>query len=290
MEKMGREEILEMYYPAVEQLSYYLPWFENRTGKDVTSNYHAEGQSQTLAFPVYDSVLLSFLNDLSQTVFMNQNYRYTYTKYHMHDYEDEWNMIDKADIMSMDILQGILSKYMLGGLTKATLWTQGVEYQIFYRAVKKAKEIIEFWTVPLQIETIPMEETAEEIEEAYEESLIEEAVEEAAEAVSEETAETVSEEAFEDIAEAAETVEDTIEDTEEVEETVDEVIEEVAENVAEEMTEEPEAVEDTIEDTEEVEETVAEVSEEEIEMPETIEEVQEVLDEVQQISEELNQE
>ena len=50
----------------------------------------------------------------------------------------------------MEILGGILSKYTLGGMTMAYLWTEGVEHQIFYRALLKAKSIIEYWDVPLE--------------------------------------------------------------------------------------------------------------------------------------------
>ena len=94
--------------------------------------------------------MLAFLNELGSTAFMNQNYRYIYSRYRIRDYKDELKQIDKADIMSMEILGGILSKYTLGGMTKAYLWTEGVEHQIFYRALLKAKSIIEYWDVPLE--------------------------------------------------------------------------------------------------------------------------------------------
>lgn len=150
MEKMGREEIVAMYKPDVERLLPYLSWLSDKSGADVTKSYEAEHNKKTLAFPVYDGTLLAFLNELGATVFMNQNYRYIYSRYRIHDYKDELAQIDRADIMSMEILGGILSKYTLGGMTKAYLWTEGVEHQIFYRALLKAKSIIEFWDVPLE--------------------------------------------------------------------------------------------------------------------------------------------
>lgn len=163
MERMGREEILAMYKPDVERLVYYLPWLEGKSGKDVSNVYYADETHATLSFPVYDEILLTFLNELSSTVFMDQNYRYIYTRYRMHDYKDELRMIEKADIMSMDILKGIFSKYMLGGMTKANLWIQGIEHQIFLKALQKAKEIVEFWDVPLDV---PMMDLGS-IEDAY---------------------------------------------------------------------------------------------------------------------------
>ena len=44
----------------------------------------------------------------------------------------------------------LLTSRILGGMTKAYLWTEGVEHQIFYRALLKAKSIIEYWDVPLE--------------------------------------------------------------------------------------------------------------------------------------------
>ena len=150
MEKMGREEIVAMYKPDVERLLPYLSWLRDKSGADVTKSYEADDNKKTIAFPVYDGTLLAFLSELGSTAFMNQNYRYIYSRYRIRDHKDELMQIDKADIMSMEILGGILSKYTLGGMTKAYLWTEGVEHQIFYRALLKAKSIIEYWDVPLE--------------------------------------------------------------------------------------------------------------------------------------------
>lgn len=162
MEKMGREEFVAMYRPDVERLVLYLPWLREKTGKDVTNMYRTQDSRQTLAFPVYDSTLLNFINELGSTVFMNQNYRYIYTRYRMHDVQDELKCIAKANIMTMDILCGIFSRYALGGMTKAYLWTQGVEEKIFLTALEKAKEIIEFWDGPIYVPSLEEESAAEE--------------------------------------------------------------------------------------------------------------------------------
>ena len=192
MEKISREEILAMYKPDVERLVYYLPWLEKKSGSDVATTYHTENKQAIMPFPVYEETMLVFLNDLSCTVFMDQNYRYIYSRYRIHDYEDELRMIDKADIMTMDILKGILSKYMLGGMTKAHLWTEGMVHQIFLRAIMKAKEIVEFWDVPLNVPMMELypaaeEEMKKEFEyEQPEESMAEEEYEQLEESVPEE--------------------------------------------------------------------------------------------------------
>ena len=252
MERMGREEILAMYKPDVERLVYFLPWLEGKSGKDVSNVYYADEAHATLSFPVYDEILLTFLNELSSTVFMDQNYRYIYTRYRMHDYKDELRMIEKTDIMSMDILKGIFSKYMLGGMTKANLWIQGIEHQIFLKALQKAKEIVEFWDVPLDVpmmelgnmqeETIfesePMEEAAPEYEEAWETAAgAEEVWETASEAETEEVQEEAEalpvEESEEDAAEP-ESEEDVSAELPEPEEAWETVSEAEAEEVQEE--------------------------------------------------------
>lgn len=276
MERMGREEILAMYKPDVERLVYYLPWLEGKSGRDVSDIYYADKAHATLPFPVYDEILLTFLNELSSTVFMDQNYRYLYTRYHIHDYHDELAMIAKTDIMSMDILNGILSKYMLGGMTKANLWIEGIEHQIFWKAVQKAKEIVEFWDVPLDVPMMELdgeeseEELPVEMPEA-EETVASEEIPEAA----------IMPEELPDVDEAAATKELPEEQTEELPDAdeaaaTEEVPEEQTETMPEmEKSDGQEALPTEVTDSAETvaEETIApvteETAEEEIEAPVT---------------------
>lgn len=162
MEKMGREELVAMYRPDVERLAAFLPWLTDKTSMDVVQNFTGENGEVSLPFPVYGDIYLAFLETLGTTIFMNPNYHYTYSRYRIQDWNDELAMIKRADIMTMDILGGILSKYTLGGMTKAYLWTDGMDYQIFYNAVKRAKDIIEYWDVPIIVDAIGMEEEQEE--------------------------------------------------------------------------------------------------------------------------------
>ena len=163
-QKYSRDEFLEMFKQDVIRLSKYIPWLEDKSGDDVSKNYQdGNKMDHTLSFPVYDSILLAFLNDASTTVFMEKNYQYFYTKNHIHDYQDELAMIERADIMHMDILQCILSRYVFGGMVKAYLWKAGVDHKIFVTVIKKARQIVEFWSEPLVIEDeIPAEGYPEE--------------------------------------------------------------------------------------------------------------------------------
>ena len=50
-----------------------------------------------------------------------------------------------CDWREWDSLRGILSKYVLGGQTKAALWSEGVTEKIFYLTIMKMQEIIDYW-------------------------------------------------------------------------------------------------------------------------------------------------
>ena len=99
-DKISREEFLIMFREDVANLSRYLPWLESKSGKDVTNRYQdGDKMNQTLAFPVYDSVLMAFLNDASATVFMEQNYRYLYARRNIKTYPDEIALIDRKSVV-----------------------------------------------------------------------------------------------------------------------------------------------------------------------------------------------
>jgi hypothetical protein len=76
---------------------------------------------------------------------MDKNYRYTYTRNNIGGVEDERRRIAAAELQDWDILRGILSRYVLGGRIKGTLWSDAVKEDIFYLVLTKMKEIIEFW-------------------------------------------------------------------------------------------------------------------------------------------------
>lgn len=206
---MSREEFLGMFREDVIRLSRYITWFEKKSGNDV-SKYYEDGDKMrhTLSFPVYDSILLSFLNDASTTVFMEQNYHYFYTRNHIMDYEDELRMIETADIMHMEVLQCILSRYIFGGMTKAYLWKDGVDHKIFLNILKKARQIVEFWDQPIVVEDDVLSELEEmamyENEEFSGDGYGEEAVESAETEYGEETVESAEAGYEEETVESAE--------------------------------------------------------------------------------------
>ena len=148
-EKYSQEELVNKYKDEVESLSRYIPWFESKTAEMVSGMYKSQEGQHNFSFPVYDSTLLAFINEVGMTSFMNRNHQYVYIRYHIKSHEDEWRAIESANIMTMEIIGAILSKYVLGGITKPALWKEGVEYELYLRCLKKAKSIIEFWDKPL---------------------------------------------------------------------------------------------------------------------------------------------
>ena len=73
------------------------------------------------------------------------NYPYVYSKKGMKNAADELRAISEATINDIDVLNGILSKYVMGGRTKAALWNAGVKDGIFLKLLEKYKELLEYW-------------------------------------------------------------------------------------------------------------------------------------------------
>ncbi len=145
-----RKRVVQEYKPDVERLIRYLPWLEEKSGAVVSETFSGSGiEGHSIPFPVYDSTLLGFIKEVQRTNLVDRNYVYIYSRYRMRTHEDERKMIEKADITQMDILKGILSKYVMGGMTKGRMWSEAVEERIFLGVVKKMKENLEFWDRPM---------------------------------------------------------------------------------------------------------------------------------------------
>lgn len=153
-EKLSVEQLISEYKDDVSKLIRYIPWLESKTGKEVASSYLGDHSgdssgSSSLAFPVYDGTLMSFVKQAKNTKLINHNYAYSFSRYHLRTTEDELKAIEKATVKEFDLLKGIFSKYILLGMTKSRIWIEGVEDKIFLKLLLKMKEIIEFWDKPL---------------------------------------------------------------------------------------------------------------------------------------------
>ena len=145
-----RQQVVNEYKPDIEKLIRYLPWLEEKAGQMVSETFGGSGiKENSITFPVYDSTLMSFIKEVQRTKLLDRNYVYVYSRNRIRTTADELRMIDWCSIMEMDILKGILSKYVMGGMTKGRLWTEAVRNQIFLKIIRKMKENIEFWDKPM---------------------------------------------------------------------------------------------------------------------------------------------
>ncbi len=145
-DQLSNEEIVDYCRQDADKLFTYLPWLETKSGHSTYSTYKDEGIAQnSLTFPVYDSTLLAFVKEAANTCFMDRNHVYVYSRNRLKDAGDELRLIEKATIRDMDQLAGILSHYILGGRTKALLWSEGVQNGVYLAVLRKIKEIIDFW-------------------------------------------------------------------------------------------------------------------------------------------------
>lgn len=141
-----RRKIVREYRQALEPLLPYLPWLEKNSGKRASRSYQGQGVGRvSMSFPVYDANLVNFVKTASVSPLMERNYDYIYTRNRIRSHADERRLIAAAELKDWDMLRGILSKYVLGGRTKATLWSEAVEEGIFAQALKRMQDIVEYW-------------------------------------------------------------------------------------------------------------------------------------------------
>lgn len=128
----------------------YMTYFMERAGEDPSTNYAGqENGNNTLSFPIYDATLLAFVKEAAKTSFMDKNYSYIYSRHRIKSAEDERKLIENATITEWDVLCGILTNYVQGGMSRAYLWRDGVKENIFYLVLSKMKDIVEHWDQPI---------------------------------------------------------------------------------------------------------------------------------------------
>jgi len=142
--KLSREEIIICYKEDVERLLKFLPWLEKKSGGVASSIYNGEGiENSSMAVPVYDSTLLSFIKEIRTTDFMNRNYVYTYSRYRIKTAKDEFRVIDACSLQEISVLGDILSQYVLRGDVKGAVWSEGVSNGVYLALLLKLKDLME---------------------------------------------------------------------------------------------------------------------------------------------------
>jgi len=130
-----REQIIEEYRGDVEKLIRYLPWLTKKSGKDVSTMYTGDETHQVIPIPVFDSTLLQFVKEAEKTKFVDKNYPYVYSRNNIKTHEDEIRLLRQAKLTDLKIIKGIISKYVLGGRTKASLWAEAVDSGVMEEAL-----------------------------------------------------------------------------------------------------------------------------------------------------------
>lgn len=145
-EQMSKDEFIAKYKGIIEPLMVYLPWLLGASGSAAGSVYGDQDiANNSVPFMVYDSNLMRFVKEVGNTALMDRNYPYVYSRNRIRTVADEHKAIEKATFTDVYVLNGIFSKYVLGGRTKGTLWSEGVRNGVFLKLLEKYKELLEFW-------------------------------------------------------------------------------------------------------------------------------------------------
>ena len=142
------EDIVSRYRPEVDKLMPHLHWLKENAKHEVAQSY-SNSDLKSMPFPIYDSNLLAFVKAAQSTNLLDRNYVYVYTRNRLANAKDEMLFIQSAEIKDMDDLAGILSKYILSGMTKGTVWAEGVYNGVLYMVVNKMDELLKMWAVKI---------------------------------------------------------------------------------------------------------------------------------------------
>ncbi len=149
-ENLYRQERIRKYCEIFEPLFRYIPWLTEKQGTNTSYQYQdAQLSENTMPIKVYDSTLLGFVKDMQATQLMNRNYIYVFSRCQLRSVQDELRWIGRAELQNIEDIFDIMAKYVLGGMTKGSLWTQAVEDGIFLKSLLKIKELLCVWDGPL---------------------------------------------------------------------------------------------------------------------------------------------
>jgi len=147
---VNRRELVEKYRPIVEKLVTYLGWLEAKRGVNVSTTYAGDGIGQhSIPFPVYDSTLMALVKLLQTSPLVDRNYVYVYSRNRIRTVEDEIKLIHNSELKDTENIGAVLSRYVMEGMRKGTMWTEAVSNGVFYEAITQLKTNIEYWDVPI---------------------------------------------------------------------------------------------------------------------------------------------
>ena len=143
------EELMKKYRDISQSLLRYIPYFEQKTGQKNYQIYQGEQNTNSVAIPVYESTLLSFVKEVQRTGLVDRNYVYALSRNGIRTHEDEMRALDRVEFKDIELIYAIMAKYVLGGMTKGMLWSEAVENGTFLKCLQKLKEVLNVWDAPL---------------------------------------------------------------------------------------------------------------------------------------------
>lgn len=149
-ENLFRQQTIQKYRVSFDKLFRYIPWLMQNQGRKTSHMYQGDNMpNKSIPIAVYDSTLLAFVKEMQATGLMDRNYVYVLSRNSLRTEQDELNWIEQAELRNIEDIFGIMSKYVLGGMTKGYLWTQAVENGVFLQSLLKVKKLLEVWDNPL---------------------------------------------------------------------------------------------------------------------------------------------
>lgn len=143
-EQMTAKQAFEMYKEDMVKLIAYLPWLEEKSGKSKVASIYTgqEMGANTMSFPVFDSNLLRFIKEADSTAFISRNYVYVISANRLKTPVDDRRFVQAQNSMlQLEKIGAVLSKYVLGGRVRASLWSQAVDEGVFLEIVRKLKQL-----------------------------------------------------------------------------------------------------------------------------------------------------
>ena len=143
------EELMKKYRDISQSLLRYITYFEQKKGQKNYQIYQGEQNTNSVAIPVYESTLLSFVKEVQRTGLVDRNYVYALSRNGIRTHEDEMRALDRVEFKDIELIYAIMAKYVLGGMTKGMLWSEAVENGTFLKCLQKLKEVLNVWDAPL---------------------------------------------------------------------------------------------------------------------------------------------
>lgn len=144
-----RQEKIEKYRTVFNGLFRYIPWLIDKQGTEAAHRYDHGNTNESFPIIVYDPTLLALVKEFNATGVMDRNYRYVLTRNFLHDSVEERKYIASVELKNIEDIFGIISKYVLGGMTKGGLWNEAVMSGVFLDALVRIKELLEVYDKPL---------------------------------------------------------------------------------------------------------------------------------------------